>query len=368
MTLRLRVRWTLVSVLALAAIPCGIYACGGDDSTPDSPDLDVDSSVPANDGGVRPDGGGTPDTFVPPSTATVASTCAALYGEQVKALASCCNATDIDAEPGRTYNALAKLSQIYCEPQLQTSITAGRVRLDDAKVQACLDANKARYTPPSGCSYLLDTTSAKLAVGEQDPIAACEETVVGLVDVGASCAGPVECKPGLTCLGYSSSLLSDGGVRTVDGKCQQPPAVGSNCGSASLDGGPGQSSERSTSLHPACTNGWCAFGQCQKLGASGDPCFGINQCATGLQCHNSVCGTAPARSDVNGDCKQGRFDCKLGLRCNRPGAPAGTCVAKVGSGTTCTGGGLTDDDNVCKGRCGADSGATGQCVSYCGSN
>ncbi len=357
-------RCVAIGLLCSSSVSLGLYACKSSDSSLPEDNYDFDSGTAA-EGGYD---GSTSSETGPTSNATPEQACAAIAGEQAKVFSTCCNAADLAAEPAHTWSGLDSLNATLCVAYVKRAYAAGRVTFDDGKLKSCLDTNVARYAPPAGCNYALDTSEEALIIGDPAPIAACDGVVVGKGDINAPCGAPMECKPGLTCLGYRVDLLPDAGLVIREGTCRTPPVQGAACGPVEADGGPGKSSAGSTPAHPECTNGWCAAGACAAPALTGQACAGDPTCATGLTCHDGVCGDA-GRSGVNGDCKDGRHDCRFGLRCNRPSdGGLGVCVAKAEAGAQCTGGPVNSDTNVCKGRCGADAGATGQCVSYCGSN
>ena len=166
--------------------------------------------------------------------------------------------------------------------------------------------------------------------------------------------GDHECATGLTCVGYTAA---------EEGTCQTPPAIDAACGPG--EGGAGGVSTFAFSDHPSCADGaYCSDGRCVARVAEGGNCFSVggeeSMCEASLVC---VRGKCAAKFSAQGEPCDTTSDCVTPLFCE--GVPSGTCEPLKGAGGTCTGGfGFATE---CSGRCDAEGGESGTCVSFCGS-
>jgi hypothetical protein len=132
-------------------------------------------------------------------------------------------------------------------PEMNQSITQGRLRYDGEALAACLATFEA-----SGCSGTID-----------DP-AQCEGVFIPLVESGGACTQQGECID-TACLG------GDPGNDT-DGVCGAPQANGADC-----------------TDDDECSSGYCSGLACEPQLPNGEDCFTDSECESGFCDLNGVC-------------------------------------------------------------------------------
>lgn len=151
----------------------------------------------------------------------------------------------------------------FCEAlgsSAQISVERGRLQIDGAKAQACLDARRAAQ---QSCDL------EELRQQNDD----CDETTLGLVEDGDACTSDSECADGGRC---EVARDDDGEPKDVDpetgvaeGECAEPGSAGDDC-----------------DFDDDCKEGlFCNFedNKCKELPGEGDACPDF-ECADGFDC------------------------------------------------------------------------------------
>jgi hypothetical protein len=338
-------RWkTWVAVATLAAGATTVVACSDDESD------GAGASRLTGDGGTTEEGGAG-EGSTPALSGSASEFCDSTLGVVGRALEGCCTVSDQAARDYTIAHGLVAAFQPQCTSTLGASIAKGRVAFHADQATACYGAYATTYAPGK-CANITQTYTSPAG-------AACRLVFSGMGADGAACAGSHECKDGLACVGYT---------KDADGTCHAPGAIGDACGAMRVDGGSDITFSLDLDLgeHPACVAGArceSAVAKCVAAAPAGNSCVRDEDCASPLLCHLYVCGaTGPAAE--GGACKT-EDDCVKGLYCDRPTNDDGVCATKKPAGGSCTGSDFGTPE--CIGRCDADAGAAGSCVSFCGS-
>jgi hypothetical protein len=132
------------------------------------------------------------------SLGRVTRACHVLQGGPAERRAECCG--------GRPSSHL----ESACVRELSLALSAGRIDLDDAKVQRCSEASAVAL---SGCDWVTP--------GQPLPPPACEGLTRGRVGLGGTCRSSLECESPLHC---------EGSTPSQGGRCTAPKAAGEPCG------------------------------------------------------------------------------------------------------------------------------------------
>ncbi|MBX3213283.1 MAG: hypothetical protein KF850_14705 [Labilithrix sp.] len=329
-------RSAIVVVVVAGAFASVVLACEDDSSGGGA------APAPGGDAG---DGALGPGT-TPPATAA-GDFCDKTVGVVVSALESCCTADDKVTDEYGVSHGLVSAVLPLCRSTLEASIAKARVLYRADAGEACFAAYRSNYAPDQ-CANIMQTFA--------DPSgSACRAAFAGVGEAGAPCLGDHECVDGLTCVGYTKG---------ADGACKPPPAIGEACGAARVDGGSSGVAVVKFGTHPACVGGArCVDGECAKAAADGESCTFSDDCAAPLECVLGKCG-ASGPGGAGARCLQSD-DCAPDTFCERAsGAGEGTCTKRRSAGGSCTGAAFVTE---CIGRCDAEIGAPGTCVSFCGS-
>ncbi len=205
------------------------------------------------------------------------------------------------------------------------AIAQGKIAYDGAAAARCL----------SGYSTAACSLSALLA-----PAADCRAIYVGQVPVGSPC-GIGQCVPSafcsaevdLKCPGTCKARVAAGGAATaaaecvvglgvLAGVCAEPPKEGAACST------PGSFSGCAPGLTCAADTKTCA-----KAKVEGDACSATAPCDTFYNCTNGKCARPGDIGASCGGATGAGLGCKLELACSA----TGTCVARLGEGSVCTG-------------------------------
>jgi len=184
----------------------------------------------------------------------------------------------------------------------------------------------------------------------------CDSVMKGAVSAPGACLLDADCVDGLTCIG--AAPFDD---QVKYGKCQPPQALGGLCGQGTTKAQYPFRVHTPLGNHPECAQGYCSGNQCTAAGAMGDNCFDDAECAAGLTCLDSKCGTGTLPALGESCTTRCADDYAF---CYRPGnAPAGVCTKGRTVGESC------ERNGDCDGSCSVPAGKTlGTCVSICGSN
>lgn len=297
-----------------------------------------------------------PPASAPSASASASSSVSAAPGEDAgnPILSAFCEgafAADVDRQRQKCSEkdmavaaSMARSASRLCANNLSLAIARSRATFDDAKAQACVAMLKEKQ---------LAQSSETDTLFQHPP---CDRLLVGLQPEGQACRFSIECKEGLSCVGYQVG---------IDGVCKKPPAVGQACTPQLY--GTVYNDAAAQPHHPPCAAGaYCDGKTCQAKVAAGKGCSKSDACSGGLSCVEGKCG---ARAPVGASCA-GPADCTFGLWCDRTaagGGGTGTCAARHLEGEACTA------PEQCKGRCevprGRDNKPTGpgKCVATCGS-
>lgn len=170
-------------------------------------------------------------------------------------------------------------------PQYQALIDAGRMRYDGTKVQACLDALRAKT-----CETL-----------NERPIPACDAALDGTVALGGACDLSGECEGAAFCQAQAG---------TCPGQCVAPLVAGQDC-----------------AADDQCASGLSCSSETQKCvrpTGLGQPCeLGAPPCAAGLLCigkDNQTSGTCRTPDETFSAAEGAACDpqsqlCSVGLSC-----------------------------------------------------
>jgi len=349
-------RWLVCSLSALSAL-AGLVACSADPAWPAAAPggAEADASASA-------DGAGATDAGVTPGPAgpiTAGALCAATYGAIHDSYDACCTATDRSTLRHKLVFGQLAVFKEACTPQLEASVSAGRVALD-AKAHASCVSEYAKFFGGGVCGKDLSP------VLEPQKVPGCDAAVVGKQALGQACLRDYECEAGLTCVGFSGQR---------NGQCRKPPAAGEDCGAGKTDPDAGAGADEAAVIdfdfgdHPRCAAGaYCnrTTRKCAAAIGSGGACSDSEQCAAGLSCLLGACGPG-APSGAGGPCKTNRDCSGASLFCEASGGGAPSCAPKKPEGAACTGAGGVGG-STCKGMCvSADGGGSGSCASFCGS-
>jgi Dickkopf N-terminal cysteine-rich region len=212
-----------------------------------------------------------------------------------------------------------------CRTAIGRGLASGRLQIDPARVAGCLAAHRSgEHNMPRIAPH-------------------CRDVAVGTQDVGASCAGSIECRLGLTC---------------IHGRCQAPSGAGGAC----LLGDTGADLiDFNLGGHPDCAAGThCALLRgtiCIPDAPDGAPCV-LEECAPTSTCINKRC--APDRPLAVGEACLADIHCQPGGYCrfvmHDPNVVP-VCAARKPNGRPC------ERPSECLGTCRA-----GRCASLCGSD
>jgi hypothetical protein len=263
--------------------------------------------------------------------------CNDAYTADVDRLKDKCAPADLS-----TTEAMARAAANLCFSDISAALSRSRASFDADAAQHCVAMLRAK---PLAQSSETDTFFQHFP---------CDRVLLGLQAQGQPCRYSVECKDGLSCVGYSVG---------VDGTCKKPPRPGEAC-----EGQPFGTilNDAAASLHhPACARGaWCNGKTCDRRLPAGRACGSSAACAEGLAC---VMGRCAPRGAAGAGCRTDA-DCVFGLWCDHDAdAGTGRCATKRAQGAAC------GSNEQCKGRCDlaaardAGPGEHGTCASVCGS-
>lgn len=349
----------LGSVIGSLVVAAGAFACSADPAWPAIPPAEAEAGS-AGDGAATADDAGVEGG--PAGPATAATLCAATYGAIHDSYDACCTASDRSTLRHKLVFGQLAVFKGSCTPQLEASVSSGRVALDAAAHASCVSAY-AKFFAGGACGKDLSP------VLEPQKVPGCDAAVLGKQALGRPCLRDYECEAGLTCVGFSGQR---------DGQCKKAPAAGEECGAGktdpNADAGSGEIAVIDFDFgdHPRCAAGaYCnrTTRKCAASVAAGGACSDSEQCAPGLSCLLGTCD-AGKPSGAGGPCKSNR-DCNAtSLFCDASGGGGGgaaSCAPKKPEGAACTGAGGAGG-STCKGQCvSADGGTTGACASFCGS-
>jgi hypothetical protein len=132
--------------------------------------------------------------------ARAAHVCHLLQGGPAERRAACCG--------GRPSGHV----ESECVRELESSLAAGRIELDQGKIQRCSEASARAL---EGCDWVTP--------GQPLPPAECEGLTRGRVALGSVCRSSLECESPLHC---------EGSTPSQSGRCEPPHAVGAPCGAS----------------------------------------------------------------------------------------------------------------------------------------
>jgi hypothetical protein len=173
-----------------------------------------------------------------------------------------------------------------CTAVVSAALAAGHVRLDAARVGACVAALGETYASCApfaatqvGAQAAADVNARILArLGGALP-KACGGLFDGALEVGFTCRSSLECRSGLQCFGAGPM---------DEGRCVPPGVTGASCHTAvdTLAAHARQNDVEQT--HPVC-EGWCNRSKCVAPLAAGAACASDAQCGS-ARCAAGVCG------------------------------------------------------------------------------
>ncbi len=245
--------------------------------------------------------------------------CAAVQGTTLAKKGACCGMPPVVSPFVR-----------QCEVAVSSSMQAGAVKLDAAKISSCQAAVDAAT---QGCAWVGPISL--------QPPSSCEALFTGTLAAGASCRSSLECAGGLRCHGVGP---------TDKGTCGAPLQDGSDCARA-VDALAAYAVQSDVDVtHPECA-GACMRGKCRPIVALGGPCASSVECGKASRCAAGKCvegKTAP----LGGACSDG--GCEPGARC-----ASGTCTALFAEGAACS------NDTECRGGCVKETGKCGmRCTTW----
>ncbi len=242
--------------------------------------------------------------------------------------------------------ATARMS-VLCSSTLDKEVGSGRAKIDESKIQPCLDA----------------LSCASLA-GAAEPDA-CREVVVGQVADGGACYEDADCKSGGAC-GFDNAC---------PGKCKGPVAIGGDClgnfggcvaGATCVQSGATATCMKVLSPGNVCEDQSGPTGQCPPATTCGaehdqggnpicsagigtdEPCVDsggspIGTCIAGTACIDPGNGSSPACSVAPGngqpcvqDLADGQLKCDSSSSCvSVASGAAPSCVTNASSGGDC---------------------------------
>jgi hypothetical protein len=183
--------------------------------------------------------------------------CAALHETEANRRAVCCSST-----PG-------VLVTSECVRMLSAAMHFDAVRVDPAKIDACLQGIDATY---AGCDWV--------GPNAPQPPPACEDALVtGKLAQGSRCRSSLECAAGLRCHGVGP---------TQSGTCGEPKDDGVSCGGTVDSLAVYTRQNHFDAVHPEC-KGWCDRRKCEAPVPKGTPCSPQTKCAEGLACVQGKC-------------------------------------------------------------------------------
>lgn len=322
---------SLVSFVAVA-----VAACHGaspeqvtvaDAAAPPAPEVTHDAAAERATPARETDGG----------RSAVRDFCTGAYTADIERLKQKCAPDDL-----RATEAMARAASNLCFSDISAALSRSRASFDADAAQHCVAMLRSK---------LLAQSSETDTLFQHFP---CDRVLLGVQAEGQPCRYSVECKDGLSCVGYAVG---------VDGTCKKPPRSGEACERQPF--GTILNDEAATLHHPACASGaWCDGKTCDKRVPAGHKCGSSAACAEGLAC---VMGKCAPRGAAGGGCWTDA-DCAFGLWCDKSAdAGTGRCATKRVEGAACR------SNQQCKGRCdvpaGLDAGPGehGKCASVCGS-
>jgi hypothetical protein len=262
--------------------------------------------------------------------------CDGAYSADDDRLRTKCAIADLAAS-----QALGRAAANLCVRDLDVVLERGHVTFEQGHADACIQ--------------MLRMNTAPLA-SETDTLfshAPCDKVLTGHQDAGQPCLFPVECKEGLTCLGYRVA---------VEGTCKPSGKTKEVC-SPQVFGATWNAQAGSLHHSPCGPTDWCDGHQCTPRVGPGKPCTSPDSCATGQSC---VLGKCAARGQPSAPCQK-PADCIYGLWCEAAAdGGTGNCANRKAEGESC----LSNDE--CKGSCSQPAAkpskpTPGTCVSVCGS-
>ena len=276
------------------------------------------------------------DAFVaPPATRAF---CDAAYSADQDRMRAKCSIADFAVIQGG-----ARAAANLCVRDFDGMLERGHVVFDQARADACVQMLRANTADRASET---DTFFAH---------APCDEVLTGRQGVGQACLLPVECKEGLTCVGYRVG---------IEGTCKATAKTKEACSPQVF--GATFNLEATSLHHPPCRPAdWCDGTVCSPRIAAGKACTAAESCAAGLSCVMGKC----ARRGQPGEACQKPADCMFQLRCESAGdggVGSGKCANRKAEGEDCT------NPDECKGSCSTPAGKggaapVGKCVSVCGS-
>ena len=243
-------------------------------------------------------------------------------------LAQCCTQQD-RSEPlfVPPHCSLGAEDPSDCVSEINKYMAKGSVQFDGTWAQGCIDElTKWIASPPATCTGLrmADYYLKNHDMPTPGQIPACQNTLVGGLGQGATCALEMECGAGLTCSGTTTTTcVPVGGTCYTNAQC----AEGQFCVGASTR-------------------------QCGALLGPGGQCLYGTDCQNGYTCgFTAGCGVPVATGQ---SCASASSLCGWGEVCD---SQSHTCVSLKAPGASCT---LSGE---CDGRCDA---TTQKCVQMCG--
>ncbi len=263
--------------------------------------------------------------------------CDAGYSADLDRMRAKCSATDFAIIQGG-----ARAAANLCVRDFDGMLERGHVVFDQARADACVQ-------------MLRENTADRAS--ETDTFfahAPCDLVLAGRQGPGEGCLYPVECKEGLTCVGYRVG---------VEGTCKATAKTKEACSPQVF--GATFNAEAASLHHPPCRPAdWCDGKVCSPRIAAGKSCTAAESCALGLSCVMGRC----ARRGQPGEACQKPADCAFHLRCDLAGdgGGSGKCADRKAEGEDCA------NPDECKGSCSLPAAkggapAVGKCVSVCGS-
>ena len=222
--------------------------------------------------------------------------------------------------------------------QRAPSVAAGRLRLDPAAAQRCLDSTDSRT-----CGFI------------DSPTLECLHVLVGTVAGGQPCLFSSECTSGScervnnACPGKCAALAAKGApCGAPDGSCDPTSSfcnAESICSAFLADGercspNIGAKQCQTGSYCASVGTGRCELGHlcsCQPLGEVDAPCLSVDACRGGLTCVENVCRPPSKRGEAC-DPLAGAF-CESPLACipSLADGGAGTCGDRLAVNAGCFG-------------------------------
>lgn len=313
----------------------------------------------------------------PPITVTAANAyCDTVFAMADAVLARCCSTSDLDKGTRQAWVDISKDYLSMCNQVLGSAAQKGRLAQGPTTLAGCAAAVDAAATSASCGDWNPAIGLWIISVRAMPPgfVASCGQTLVGRQGPGDACVASEECAPGLTCAGtVFAKWLEYPRTIATEGTCQVPGSIGARCGSQSITTDasvpwsfPGSYNQLKTS-DDCAVGARCKDGECVARMADDEGlCLYDSDCLEGLHCMRSKCTTALPQD--GGPCTLDD-ECALPLSCDQlRDASVGTCRVARAAGETCYERSLEPSAATCAGGCKVpDGGASGACVSVCGS-